>query len=180
MSDSRAMPAAITIRFAREDDLAAITEIYAYHVLHGLATFEIDPPSLDEMTRRFRVLVDGGYAYLVATANNTVVGYAYAGSYRDRPAYRHTVENSVYIDNAETGRGVGRLLLEALVRESERRGFRQMLAVIGDSANRASIRLHERCGFAMVGTFRSVGHKHGRWVDTVLMQRALGAGDAPL
>ena len=118
--------------------------------------------------------------YFVATSNQIVRGYAYAGPYRDRPAYRHTVENSVYVDHTQLGRGIGRLLLDALISECEQRGYRQMLAVIGDSANRASIRLHERCGFTLTGTFRSVGHKHGRWVDTVLMQRALGLGDAPI
>lgn len=168
------------VRPTEPDDLAAITRIYAYHVLYGLATFEIDPPPLAEMVRRFESLMAGGYPYLVAVANHAVLGYAYAGPYRDRPAYRHTVENSVYLDHTQTGRGIGSILLAALIRESERRGFRQMLAVIGDSANRASIRLHERCGFTLVGTFRGVGHKHGRWVDTVLMQRALGAGEAPL
>lgn len=170
----------IIVRPTQPDDLAAITRIYAYHVLYGLATFELDPPPLAEMTRRYERLIAGGYPYLVAAANHAVLGYAYAGPYRDRPAYRHTVENSVYLDHAHTGRGIGSILLDALIRVSESRGFRQMLAVIGDSANRASIRLHERCGFTPVGTFRALGHKHGRWVDTVLMQRALGAGDAPI
>ncbi len=167
----------IEIRSAREADVSAITDIYAHHVLHGLATFEIEPPTLAEMTRRYQSLVANGFPYFVATVNQTVVGYAYAGAYHGRPAYRHTLENSVYLEHTQTGRGIGRRLLEELVRECERRGFRQMLAIIGNSANRASIRMHERCGFALIGTFRSVGFKHGCWLDTVLMQRSLGKGD---
>lgn len=170
----------IDIRSAREADLAVVTDIYAYHVLHGLATFEIEPPSLAEMTRRYQLLMNGGYPYFVATLNEVVRGYAYAGSYRDRPGYCHTVENSVYIEHTHVGRGIGRPLLDAVIRRSEQLGYRQMLAVIGDSANIASVRLHEQCGFTLAGTFRAVGYKHGRWVDTVLMQRALGRGDAPI
>ena len=174
------MSATVEIRPAREADIAAVTGIYAYHVSHGLATFEIEPPSLAEMTRRYQALTSKGYPYFVATLNDVVRGYAYAGSYRDRPGYRHTVENSVYVEHTHVGRGIGRLLLDAVIRQSEELGYRQMLAVIGDSANIASIRLHEQCGFTLTGTFRAVGHKHGRWVDTVLMQRALGLGDAPI
>jgi L-amino acid N-acyltransferase YncA len=170
----------ISVRPTRSDDLGAITRIYGYYVSYSLATFEIDPPPLAEMLRRFELLMAGGYPYFVAVANHAVLGYAYAGPHHARAGYRHTVENSVYVDHAQTGRGIGSLLLDALIGESESRGFRQMVAVIGDSANRASIRLHERCGFRPVGTFRAVGHKHGRWVDTMLMQRALGAGDAPI
>lgn len=175
-----AMPSNIDIRPARDSDLAAITAIYAYHVLHGLATFEIEPPPLAEMTRRYQLLMNMGYPYFVATLDQVVRGYAYAGSYRDRPGYRHTLENSVYIEHTHVGRGIGRPLLDALINACEQLGYRQMLAVIGDSANIASIRLHERCGFTLTGVFRAVGHKHGRWVDTVLMQRALGLGDAPI
>lgn len=174
------MPEIIEIRPAREADLAAVTEIYAYHVLHGLATFEIEPPSLAETTRRYQSLMAKGYPYFVATLDQIVRGYAYAGAYRDRPGYRHTVENSVYVEHTHVGRGIGRPLLDALISECEQLGYRQMLAVIGDSANIASVRLHEQCGFTLTGTFRAVGHKHGRWVDTVLMQRALGPGDAPI
>jgi len=174
------MPATVEIRPALETDIAVVTGIYAYHVLHGLATFEIEPPSLAEMTRRYQALIGKGYPYFVASLNGVVRGYAYAGSYRDRPGYRHTVENSVYIEHTHMGRGVGRPLLDAVIRRSEELGYRQMLAVIGDSGNIASIRLHEQCGFTLTGTFRAVGHKHGRWVDTVLMQRALGLGDAPI
>jgi L-amino acid N-acyltransferase YncA len=174
------MSATVEIRPAREADIAAVTGIYAYHVSHGLATFEIEPPSLAEMTHRYQALTSKGYPYFVATLNDVVRGYAYAGSYRDRPGYRHTVENSVYVEHTHVGRGIGRPLLDAVIRQSEELGYRQMLAVIGDSANIASIRLHEQCGFTLTGTFRAVGHKHGRWVDTVLMQRALGLGDAPI
>jgi L-amino acid N-acyltransferase YncA len=174
------MGATVEIRPAREADIAAVTGIYAYHVLHGLATFEVEPPSLAEMTRRYQSLIGKGYPYFVATLNDVVRGYAYAGSYRDRPGYRHTVENSVYVEHTHVGRGIGRPLLDAVIHQSEQLGYRQMLAVIGDSANIASIRLHEQCGFTLTGTFRAVGHKHGRWVDTVLMQRALGLGDAPI
>jgi phosphinothricin acetyltransferase len=170
----------IEIRPAGEVDLAAITAIYEYHVLHGLASFEVEPPSVTEMTRRYQSVVTKGYPYFVATADDVVLGYAYAGPYHGRPGYRHTVENSVYVDHTQVSRGIGRSLLEALIGECERRGYRQMLAVIGDSANRASIRLHERCGFILTGTFHAVGHKHGRWVDSVLMQRVLGLGDAPI
>ena len=174
------MPSNMEIRPAQDSDLAAITAIYDYHVLHGFATFEIDPPPLSEMRRRYESLSTKGYPYFVATLDQVVRGYAYAGPYRDRPGYRHTVENSVYVEQTYVGRGIGRPLLDALINACEQLGYRQMLAVIGDSANIASIRLHERCGFALTGVFRSVGHKHGRWVDTVLMQRALGLGDAPI
>ena len=170
------MPALI-IRPAVLDDIAAITRIYAHAVRHGTASFEIDPPDQDEMTRRWRALMDGGYPYLVAQLDAGVAGYAYAGAYRARPAYRWTVEDSVYIAPDAQRRGVGRALLEHLLTESEARGFRQMIAVIGDSRNAASIELHRTLGFAMVGNFVSVGFKHGRWLDSVLMQRALGAGD---
>lgn len=171
---------AIGLRPACVDDMADVARIYEYYVLHSLVTFEIDPPTADEMARRYRGLIADGYPYLAVTGAERVVGYAYAGPYRKRPAYRYCVENSVYLDPAWVGRGIGRRLLERLIRESAFRGSRQMLAIIGDSANRASVRLHARCGFMLVGTFAAVGFKHGRWVDTVLMQRPLGAGDAPL
>jgi phosphinothricin acetyltransferase len=155
-----------------------ITAIYAHAVRHGRASFELEPPDKAEMERRRDALVGAGYPYLVAEVSGTVVGYAYAGAYRSRPAYGSTVESSVYVAAAHHGRGLGRLLLARLIEEAERRGFRQMVAVIGDSANLASIRLHESLGFAHVGTLRSVGWKHERWLDTVLMQRALGIGDS--
>jgi L-amino acid N-acyltransferase YncA len=155
----------LEIRPTTATDLPAITEIYAHEVRQGTATFELVPPDLAEMTRRFRALIDG-----------SVVGYAYASSYRPRPAYRFTVENSVYLRPAIHRRGIGRQLLERLITECETRGFRQMIAVIGDSANAGSIGVHAACGFQMIGTHPNVGLKFGRWLDTVMMQRELGEG----
>lgn len=166
------------IRTATEADLSAITEIYAHAVRFGTATFELIPPDLDEMTRRFRALADGGFPYLAATVEGNVIGYAYAGPYRPRPAYRFTVENSVYLQPAIHRRGIGLQLMQRLIAECEARGFRQMIAVIGDSARQApSIALHRALGFEVVGKLPSVGFKHGRWLDSVQMQRALGVGD---
>lgn len=169
---------AILVRPATPDDLPAIAAIYAEAVVHGTATWEYDPPDLAEMARRHDALVAAGYPYLVAEADGALAGYAYAGSYRPRAAYRHTVENSIYVAPALKGRGVGRALLAALIDDCAARGFRQMVAVIGDSANAASIGLHAALGFAMIGTAPAVGWKHGRWLDQVLMQRALGDGAA--
>ena len=166
-----------SIRSAQPSDIPAITRIYTHAVLHGTASFEIEPPSEAEMARRQRVLFDGGHPYLVAEADGVVLGYAYAGPYRARPAYRWSVEDSVYIAPEAHRRGIGRTLLESLIAESERRGFRQMIAVIGDSAQTPSIELHRALGFRLIGTIASVGFKHGRWLDSVLMQRALGRGD---
>jgi len=163
-----------TIRPAREADLPAVTAIYEHAVLHGTATFELVPPDLAEMARRYRSLLEGAYPYLVATVTERVVGYAYAGPYRPRPAYRFTVENSIYLDPGVHRRGIGLLLLERLLSECEARGFRQMIAVIGDSANAGSIGVHRKAGFAMIGTHPDVGLKFGRWLDTVMMQKALG------
>jgi len=166
------------IRPARLADVGPVQAIYAHHVLHGLASFELEPPSVEAMRRRFEAVTSGGYPYLVAEGDDgTVLGCAYASAYRTRPAYRHTVEDSVYVAAAATGRGIGRQLLSRLIAEAEALGYRQMLAVIGDSGNAASIGLHRACGFAEVGTLRAVGFKCGRWVDSVLMQRALGEGD---
>lgn len=165
------------IRAAAAADMPAIQAIYAHHVLHGLASFEIDPPTVDEMRHRFAAITGAGYPYVVAAEGGAVLGYAYASAYRTRPAYRCTVEDSVYVATPATGRGIGRRLLTTVVDECERLGYRQMLAVIGDSANVASIELHRACGFTRVGTLRSVGFKFGRWVDSMLMQRALGDGD---
>jgi len=166
----------LEIRPAVVADLPAITEIYEHAVRYGTATFELDPPDLAEMTRRFHALMDGGLPYLVAALEGRVVGYAYAGPYRPRPAYRFTVENSVYLQPASHRRGIGRQLLQRLIGECEARGFRQMIAVIGDSANAASVGVHSRCGFQMIGTHPNVGLKFGRWLDTVMMQLALGEG----
>ncbi len=169
---------AILIRACRPEDIPAITAIYREAVLHGSASFELEPPDEAEMTRRREALVAGGHAYLVAERAGGLVGYAYEGPYRPRPAYRFTVENSVYVDEAARGAGIGRRLLDALIAAATAAGFRQMIAVIGDSANLASVRLHETAGFVPVGTYRSVGWKHGRWLDTVLMQRPLGKSDS--
>jgi phosphinothricin acetyltransferase len=157
--------------------MAAITGIYAEAVRHGTASFEIDPPDSDEMLRRCRALASGGFPYLVAEGAGAVVGFAYAGPYRMRPAYRWTVEDSVYVAAPAQRRGVGRALLAALIAESEVKGFRQMIAVIGDSAQAPSMALHRAAGFRSVGTLESVGFKFGRWLDSVLMQRPLGPGD---
>ncbi|MFO1029073.1 MAG: N-acetyltransferase family protein [Acetobacteraceae bacterium] len=170
--------AGITLRPVTEDDMSAVAAIYGHHVRYGTASFETEPPSTEEMGRRCAALLEQGYPYLVAEQDGVVIGYAYAGAYRPRVAYRDTVENSVYLRPDAAGRGAGSLLLVALVEACEARGYRQMVAVVGDSANAPSIRLHERHGFRLVGTLRSVGHKHGRWLDTVLLQRTLGTGDA--
>ena len=169
------MPSA-EIRPATEADLPFITEIYTHAVLHGTATFELIPPDLAEMTRRFKVLMDDGFPYLVAVLEDRVAGYAYAGPYRPRPAYRFTVENSVYLQPAIHRRGIGLQLMVRLIAECEARGYRQMIAVIGDSANAGSIGVHTKTGFEMIGTHANVGLKFGRWLDTVMMQRALGEG----
>ncbi|CCD96674.1 phosphinothricin acetyltransferase (PPT N-acetyltransferase) [Bradyrhizobium sp. ORS 375] len=170
----------IEIRPAQEADLPAITAIYGQAVREGTATFELDPPDLAEMTRRFRALSDGGFPYFAALLDGEVVGYAYAGPYRPRPAYRFTVENSVYLAPASQRRGIGMRLMRALLDACEARGFRQMIAVIGDSANAGSVGLHTACGFQMIGTHPSVGLKFGRWLDTVMMQRPLGSGGSDI
>jgi L-amino acid N-acyltransferase YncA len=161
------------VRNSREEDMPRIHAIYGFHVLHGLASFEEEPPSVDELNRRRADVLDRGLPYLVAEMGGVVLGYSYAAPYRSRPAYRFTVENSVYVDHDLRRRGVGYLLLCALITRCIERECRQMIAVIGDSENMASIALHERLGFVNVGTLRAVGFKFGRWVDSVLMQRAL-------
>jgi phosphinothricin acetyltransferase len=166
----------LEIRPAAAADLTAVTEIYDHAVRYGTATFELIPPDLAEMTRRFATLMDGGFPYFVAALEGRVIGYAYAGAYRPRPAYRFTVENSVYLEPAIHRRGIGLQLLQRLIDECEARGYRQMIAVIGDSANAGSIGVHTRTGFQMIGTHPHVGFKFGRWLDTVMMQRALGEG----
>lgn len=169
------------IRPAAPGDVPAIARVYAHAVRHGTASFELEPPDDAEMMRRLRALVDGGYPYLVCEEAGALLGYAYAGPYRPRPAYRWSVEDSVYVAPQAQRRGVGRVLLARLLAEAEARGFRQMIAVIGDSAQEPSIALHRAAGFRHVGTFEAVGFKFGRWLDSVLMQRALGpgAGAAP-
>jgi phosphinothricin acetyltransferase len=168
-----------SIRAATPADIPIITRIYAEAVLHGTASFEIEPPSQAEMLSRMRALLDGGFPYFVAEDGKKLLGYAYAGPYRTRPGYRYTVEDSIYVDPAAQGRGVGRALLDQLIAESTRRGFRLMVAVIGDSAHKPSIALHRAAGFHLVGTFENIGFKFDRWLDSVLMQRALGEGATP-
>ena len=169
-----------TVRDSGDEDIPAIQAIYAHHVLHGLASFEEAPPDAAEIGRRRADGLARRLPYLVAELEGSVVGYAYAAPYRTRVAYRYTLENSVYVAAGLVGRGVGRALLAVLIPRCEAAGYRQMVAVIGDSANEASIGLHAAFGFARVGLLPSVGFKFGRWVDSVLMQRALGPGDGTL
>ena len=156
--------------------MPAIAEIYGYHVHNGLASFELLAPSIDEMTQRRADVISRNFPYLVAELDGRVVGVAYASLYRSRPAYRHTLENSVYVHRDFARRGIGRALLDALVEGCVRTGARQLIAVIGDSGNQASIKLHAACGFKRTGTLKAVGFKFGQWVDSVMMQRALGDG----
>ncbi len=178
------MPAPIPprphVRDARLDDLPRIQEIYAQHVLTGLASFEETPPDLSEMTRRFEATLARELPFLVAEIDGKLAGYSYAGPYRPRPAYRFCLENSVYVEAEAVGRGVGSALLIELIRRCGNLGYRQLIAVIGDSANHASIRLHEKHGFTRAGQLKSIGFKFGRWVDSVIMQRELGDGDGTL
>ena len=166
----------LLVRPSIEADISAITAIYAHAVGHGTASFEVEPPDEAEMARRRQAVLAGGYPYLVAEIDGTLAGYAYAGAYRPRPAYRFTVEDSIYVALDRQGSGVGRALLVALIEACEALGFRQMVAVIGDSASQGSICLHESLGFRPVGVLEAIGFKHGRWLDVVLMQRALGEG----
>lgn len=170
----------ILVRDAAEADMAEVQAIYTDHVLHGSASFEETPPEVAEMLRRRAAIVEVGLPYRVAEVDGALRGFAYAGPYRHRPAYRHSVENSVYVAPETVGQGVGRALLEDLIERCAGLGYRQMIAVIGDSANAPSIALHAALGFRRVGVLRSVGLKFGRWVDSVLMQRPLGAGDDTL
>lgn len=164
---------------ATEADMTQVQRIYAHHVLHGLASFEEEPPALQEMLERRAKVLDHGLPYLVARDHDgRVLGYAYATLYRPRRAYRFTVEDSVYMAEGAQRRGIGRLLLQGVIDRCEAAGFRQMIAIIGNSANAGSIGLHTACGFRRVGTFENVGFKHDGWRDTVLMQRTLGAGAA--
>ena len=168
------MNGGIDIRASRDGDIAAIAAIYWHHVLHGLASFEEVPPEPDELASRRRKTVARGLPYLIAERSARVLGYCYASPYRTRSAYRFTLEDSIYIDAAEVGRGIGRALLGSLLDRCTELGYRQMVAVIGGSDTWPSIRLHEALGFARVGVLPAVGFKFGAWVDTVLMQRALG------
>jgi phosphinothricin acetyltransferase len=174
------LPPSVTIRDAAESDMASVQSIYAPHVLRGLATFEEIPPAVGEMLERRAAVLELGLPFLVAESAGKVVGYSYASMYRARPAYRHTLEDSVYVEEGLARRGIGSALLEALIDRCSSGPWRQMLAVIGDSGNAGSVSLHRRLGFRDVGTLTSVGFKLGRWVDTVIMQRALGSGDSTL
>jgi L-amino acid N-acyltransferase YncA len=170
----------LLIRPSRDDDVAAIAAIYAHHVLHGVASFEEVPPPVEEMARRRGDLVARGFPYLVAEGGGRVIGYCYSGPYRARIGYRFTVEDSIYVDANEVGRGIGRKLLGEVVERSAALGYRQMIAVIGGSETLPSINLHKACGFTHVGTFTGIGFKFGRWIDSVYMQRALGPGNTTL
>ncbi|WP_306224159.1 GNAT family N-acetyltransferase [Bosea beijingensis] len=167
-----------SIRQGHPADIPAIAAIYADAVLHGTASWELEPPDEAEMQRRYEAILAGGYPYLIAERDGEILGYAYAGAYRPRPAYRSTVENSIYLAPTAQGLGIGRLLLAALMQACTERGFRQMIAVIGDGtgASVGSRRLHERAGFRLIGVAEKVGFKHGRWLDQMLMQKELGEG----
>lgn len=167
---------AVLIRDCTASDLAAVTGIYHHAVLHGTGTFELVPPCASEMQARFEKITLGGYPYLVAERDGTVLGYAYAGAFRERPAYRFLAEDSIYIRDGYQGQGIGAALLGRLVAVAAARGFRQMAAVIGDSANHGSIKLHSNAGFEVSGVLRNAGWKFGRWLDVVLMQKQLGLG----
>ncbi|EIK93953.1 phosphinothricin N-acetyltransferase [Pseudomonas sp. M47T1] len=174
------MPLASHLRDATADDMATVQAIYADHVLHGTASFELTPPTVAQMQERWGAVREAGLPYQVLEVDGEVVGYGYATLYRPRPAYRFTCENSVYLKSGMGGQGLGALLLAEVIARCEQGGWRQMVAVVGDSANVASLKLHERLGFRRVGVLESVGFKHGRWLDTVLMQRSLGQGDGTL
>jgi len=165
------------IRASTAADVVPISHIYAHHVMHGTATFEITPPTADEIARRRAAVLDEGLPFLVAEFGGEIAGYAYAGLYRPRPAYRYTIEDSIYLHPDHLRKGIGSRLLAELLRQCEVGRWRQMIAVIGDSRNAPSIRLHQNAGFRHTGVFQSVGWKFGRWLDTVLTQRPLGTGN---
>jgi L-amino acid N-acyltransferase YncA len=167
----------IVIRPATAPDVPALTAIYRPAVTAGTASFELEPPDETEMNRRMQAVLAAGFPYVVAELDAKVVGYAYLGAYRPRPAYRWSVENSIYVAPEAQRSGIGGALLSHLIEAATARGFRQMIAVIGDSGQRGSIGLHRAAGFTFCGTVHAVGYKHGRWLDQVLMQRALGKGD---
>jgi L-amino acid N-acyltransferase YncA len=168
------------LRDATEADLPAIQAIYAHHVLHGVASFEETPPSVGDLRDRLASVLRHGLPYMVAEVEGKIAGYCYATPYRPRAAYRNTIEDSIYMDNAFRGRGIGRALLEALIARCESGPWRQMVAVIADGGSGGSLSLHRTLGFELVGTLKAVGFKHGRWLDTTLMQRTLGVGDGAL
>jgi L-amino acid N-acyltransferase YncA len=173
-------PHAMDIRTATLADVPDIQAIYAHHVLNGTGTFEEEPPSVEEMTARFQKVVDRGYVWLVACDASGVLGYGYYAPFRERSAYRFTVEDSIYVREDVRGQGVGKALVVKLIELATAAGLRQMIAVIGDSENVGSIGVHASLGFHMIGTMRSAGMKFGRWLDVVTMQRPLGKGDTNL
>lgn len=166
----------LELRDAVDADFDAITALYAREVAGGVATYEYDAPDVDEMRRRWSGIRDAGYPYIVATRDGAFAGYAYAGGFRTRIGYRFTVESSVYVAHDQHGHGIGRALMERLIALCTQRGFRQMMAVIGPPRDGPSVRFHQRLGFETVGVLPGSGRKHGRWLDTILMQRALGDG----
>ncbi|KAA1007319.1 N-acetyltransferase family protein [Paraburkholderia panacisoli] len=170
--------AAARIRDASEADLPAIQAIYAHHVLTGVASFEETPPSVDDLRARLASVRSHGLPYMIAEIDGQVAGYCYATPYRPRAAYRNTIEDSIYVSNAYRGRGIGRVLLQALIERCEAGPWRQMVAVIADGGSGGSLSLHQQLGFELTGTLKAVGFKHGRWLDTTLMQRTLGRGDS--
>ena len=170
----------LLIRPSRDDDVAAIAGIYGHHVLHGVASFEEVPPSVEEMARRRADVIVRGFPYVVAERGGKVVGYCYSGPYRARIGYRFSIEDSIYIDANEVGRGIGRALLAEVIERSTELGYRQMIAVIGGSETLPSINLHKALGFTHIGTFTGIGFKFGRWIDSVYMQRPLGPGNTAL
>ena len=167
----------LVIRNARDPDMGSIQAIYAHHVRHGLASWEETPPDIAEMMARRTTIQDGGFPYRVAEKAGEILGYTYASQYRPRPAYRNTVENTIYVAETARGQGIGPVLLNDIIEQCTALGFRRMVAVIGDSENIPSIKLHERAGFEMVGVIPACGYKNSRWLDQVLMQKALGPGD---
>ncbi|WP_420546895.1 GNAT family N-acetyltransferase [Curvivirga sp.] len=170
-----------SIRPTELSDIPAITEIYAHHVAYGSASFEEEPPSAEEMTRRYNLIQSKNQPYYVVESNKgEIMGYCYAGSFRERNAYRFTIETTLYLKPGAEGHGLGGLMLDTLIEECSKRGYRQMVAVIGDSANAGSIGVHKSRGFNMIGTMPGTGFKHGRWVDTVMMQRPVNGGDLTL
>lgn len=175
---SRTPIASPLIRDATEADLPAIQAVYAHHVLTGVASFEEVPPSVDDLRTRLASVRSHGLPYMVAEIGGEIAGYCYATPYRPRAAYRNTIEDSIYMNDAYRGRGVGRMLLQALIERCESGPWRQMVAVIADGGSGGSLSLHTQLGFELTGTLKAVGFKHGRWLDTTLMQRRLGAGDS--
>lgn len=171
------MTGKLEVRPVADTDMAAIQLIYAHHVLHGLASWELTPPDVAELTARRNHTLEGGYPYVVAILDGQLAGYAHAGPYRYRPAYRFTVENTVYLHPELQGRNIARPLLQRVIDECTARGYRQMIAVVGDSGNHASIRFHEKMGFRQVGLLEGIGWKAERWLDSVMMQLNLGPGN---